>query len=294
MTFTVTIINDHGVWQSSDFRLLDPSNGTCADEFSIKQMDFVCKDGCFSITYAGVGRVFDIHLTDWMRKLTRGESRTVDETLVMIRESATQDLAPVLLKARPRPIEHAFCIGAFVAGTPWAVNIVNSRMDGIVLPHFETIGQRVPQGLGGFMAWPRYASDKDMALLQRLCGKKPRKSHEFFEILARVNRRVSSRNVSRGSVSEHCVTTFMPPAGHGMQTKYHYMPKNAPSITKPVQLFGIDLTEMLSSSPFDENFDVDAASKASVTPENQLSKRLGAGRPKGASMITTTVDVQVF
>src|SRR5271154_4540188 len=97
MTFTLTLINQHGVWQSSDLRLTDPRTGEVKDDYSTKHVGFRCTDGATLLTYAGVGSVNGVHISDWIRQFTRGESLTVDQTLIQIRERATEYLGDLLL-----------------------------------------------------------------------------------------------------------------------------------------------------------------------------------------------------
>ena len=120
MTLTVTLINRHGIWQSSDLRICDPRTKTLVDDYSIKHVGFRCPDGAALVTYAGVGRVKDVHLSDWIRQFVRGESYTVDQTLIQIRQRATEDLGELLLE---KQIPHMFSIGAFLNGMPWVAQI---------------------------------------------------------------------------------------------------------------------------------------------------------------------------
>jgi hypothetical protein len=92
MTFTLTLISQHGIWQSSDQRLTDPKTNRVEDDYSSKHVGFRCPDGAALLTYAGVGRAFGVHISDWIREFTRGESQSVDQTLIQIRQRATEDL----------------------------------------------------------------------------------------------------------------------------------------------------------------------------------------------------------
>jgi len=75
------------------------------------------------LTYTGLAMVGNDHISDWVRRQVRGYSRTVDETLIRIREAATADLAG---PAKASGVIHAFVVGAYVQRWPWAVAITNT------------------------------------------------------------------------------------------------------------------------------------------------------------------------
>src|SRR5215203_5332540 len=116
MTLNITIVNQWGIWQCSDLRLTTWPGGKVVDDYSIKHVAVTATDGVALITYTGLGRVGGDSVADWLRRTIRGESRTIDETLVLIREAATKKLGSPAAKAR---IHHAFSVGAFARGQPW-------------------------------------------------------------------------------------------------------------------------------------------------------------------------------
>jgi hypothetical protein len=125
---------------------------TVKDDFSIKHVAFRCPDGAALLTYAGAGRVtsagVDVHVSDWIRQFIRGESYTVDQTLIQIREHATRDLGALLLR---HGVKHMFSVGASLGGIPWVVQIRNFSLtrehgEGPVERAFQTVAQRVPDG----------------------------------------------------------------------------------------------------------------------------------------------------
>jgi hypothetical protein len=102
VTFTLTLINQHGVWQSSDLRLTDPCTGAVQDDYSCKSVGFRCPDGAALMTYSGVGRAYGVHISDWVREFTRREFTrgvlSVDQTIIQIRQRATEDLGELSQK----------------------------------------------------------------------------------------------------------------------------------------------------------------------------------------------------
>ncbi len=243
MTFTVTLVNQHGIWQSSDLRITDPKTGQLVDDFSIKQLSFRCPDGAALLTYSGAGSVGGVQVSDWIRQFLRGETRTVDQTLIQIREHATRDLGPLLLKLK---IKHMFNVGAFLGGVPWIVQIRNFQVsragEGPVEREFQTSARKVTDGAGFVVPWPCILSMADLAKLVKISDKRPRKPSEFSDLLGEVNLRTARSY--RQLVSERCVTTYQPPSGDGLQTYVHNAPKRANPIVPGDLLFGIDVTEI--------------------------------------------------
>ncbi len=255
----------------------------------MKQMAFRCRDGAFLLTYAGGGSVHNIDFSDWIRKFSRGESRTVDETLILIRERATTDLGKILHK---ETIRHMFSIGAFLMGVPWIVQIRNFKVSaehGVepVDAEFHTFAQKIPENGGAVVPWPAYVSKDDLMLLRKISGKRPRKPEEFSNLLAEVNLRTSNHVATQGSVSPHCVTTYLPPTGDGMKIRDHNMPEGAPISAKPFILFGIDLTETMKSM-LQGNMDQAVAGRSAVTPENPLDRKSTSETTKKAAQITSS------
>lgn len=290
MTLTLTVINRHGVWQSSDFRLSDPRTGTIVDDYSMKQMAFRCQDGAFLLTYAGAGRVHSIDFPDWIRQFSRGESRTVDETLTLICERATADLGEILHK---QSLRHMFSIGAFLMGVPWIVQIRNFRVSaahgvGPVDAEFHTAAKEVPEDVGAVVPWPfQYVSNDDLVQLRRVSDKRPRNPEEFSDLLAKVNLRTSRRAATHGSVSPHCVTTYLPPSGDGMKSNDHNMPEGAPVLAKPTILFGIDTTDIMKAM-LEGNWDQAVPGRSMMTSENHLERSSSPETTKKAAQITSS------
>src|SRR5712691_6613249 len=153
MTLNLTIVNTWGIWQCSDHRLVDPATGELVDNYSIKHVILRCPDGAALLAYAGAGRIGSLDLSDWIRETLRGESRTLDQSFILIRENATRDLAPLL---RARGIHHMFSIGVFLAGRPWVVQIRNFTaqagvLNGTTLDHFETVAKEITDVGQGFV-----------------------------------------------------------------------------------------------------------------------------------------------
>jgi hypothetical protein len=250
MTLNLMLINQHGIWQSSDFRLTDPATGTLVDDFSAKHVSFRCSDGTALLMYCGAGsvtlpRASPVHLSDWIRQFVRGQSRTLDETLILVRERATADLGSLLLKFN---VPHMFNIGAILGEVFWIVQIRNFEISsdltiGPILSEFQTHAAKVEGSLVSW--WPRIISEADQRLMSKVATKRPRKPKEFSDLLAGINLRTSQH---APSVSAHCMTTYLPRSFDGEQTNIHNNgSQNIPFLVPPSLLFGIDLTEVARS-----------------------------------------------
>ena len=104
-------------------------------------------------------------ISDWIRCAVGGETYTVDQTVQRIRDRATNDLGPLLVRLK---VCHMFSLGVFHNGrTPWVVQLRNfsvTREDGFGPPRreFLQIAREVPQDSGVVVPWPMYLSTSDM------------------------------------------------------------------------------------------------------------------------------------
>jgi hypothetical protein len=259
MTLNQTIVSRAGIWQCSDHRLVNPGTGEVVDDYSIKHAILRCTDGSALLAYAGVGRVGSVDISDWIRETMRGESRTVDQTLVLLRKNATRDLASRLL---PHGIVHMFSIGAFLGARPWAVQIRNFNITNgapEILDCFETVAREITADGQGFIFDPsgRAVTPSDRNKLLLAATKKPRDPEQFSKLMARINHRASQTAAGSLFISSGCVTTYIPPSGEPFSSKFYGedFPLGKPAAV-PTLLFGIDLTEiqrvMLGRMPGDQ------------------------------------------
>ena len=246
MTLNMTIVAPWGIWQSADRRLTNPSTGKVEDDASIKHVAVRCSDGTALITYTGIGRVHDVPTSDWIRHLIRGENRTVDQTLIMIREAATSTF-PAIAPG----FELTFNIGAFLGKRPWAAVITNRQLNGSVQTRFETSAIQVDQHNPGVMiTGTRLAvSAADSSLLTKAARNKPKRTRFYHELLAGVNLRASSHPTYGRLISPTCITVHMPAKGEPVNFRSHD-PTAAATNQRgggiPIVLFGIDMTEISS------------------------------------------------
>jgi hypothetical protein len=245
LTQTITLVADHGIWQSSDMRT-SIGNAT-KDDYSIKHVMVNCPDGVAVLCYAGAGSVLVggkyIDISDWIRQILRGRVRGLDETFIYLRERANEDLGKLLFKER---IHHMFTVGSFLNGIPWVVQIRNfstwSPTSGAsaIEPQFQTCVQKIPPGNRVITYFPPLLPTEHKRLL-RLSPKRPRHWKEVANLLAAINLQVAKR---KRSVSSHCVVTYVPNRKdlNGIRSELHG-PHGLRHFAPAFIFRGIDLTE---------------------------------------------------
>src|SRR6266536_320977 len=100
----MTIVAPWGVWQCSDQRaawvVRNQRTGELTvirtDDSSVKHIQFQCRDGAALLAYSGLSTVGTDDFSDWLRRLLRGQSRTVAETLIRIRAPAARQAGGLL------------------------------------------------------------------------------------------------------------------------------------------------------------------------------------------------------
>jgi hypothetical protein len=250
VTQTLTLINEHGAWQSADFRLT-ADDLSVINDFSAKQIRFWCDDGTALVCYAGLGSVFprgtrgpEIQISDWMRTLLRGERLTLRALLERIRDAATRDLGPLL---HQKNWQHLFSVALFYGASPGLAEIRNFSVTSpekspTLLDHFVVAIQELRPPLNATASWPRLPREsEDVKLLCEVHARPSPDPKEAMRVLAEVNKRVSEAN---STVSPHCVVTYMPPGRKSGFTEVFWLPEGAPNLALPSVVDGIDLTDM--------------------------------------------------
>src|SRR5262249_44825509 len=161
------------------------------------------------VTYTGIGKLHGIHVSDWLRTVLRGESRTVDETLIRIREEATAWLG----QAGPQyGLHHTFAVGAFIQGKAWAACISNVLPEppyakAAPLDHFGTSALGVETDPFIMITGVRSAvATEDVERLRKVARVHAKRPDDLRGLLAAVNRRAARRS---GSISPGCITSYM-------------------------------------------------------------------------------------
>jgi hypothetical protein len=250
MTLIQTIVSPAGVWQVGDNLLWDVEEKRPREtDFSIKHLVVRCSDGGMLIGYTGVGILGTYDVSDWMRRALRGNSTTIDGTLLALRDAANADLAH---PARKAGIHHSFIAGILLGGRPWAATITNLSPDGMydVPPRltFETSALEVPHGQYLVAGSGRGAiANGDGRLCDRLAKRHPARPDDFLRVLADVNRRAAeSSHPAATMVTASSVGVYMPASLEPLKLEvFHRGATEAPvsPAEVPVLLFGVDLKE---------------------------------------------------
>ena len=215
----MTIVAPWGVWQCADHRLVWIERGKASEreDVSVKHLAIRCPDGVALISYSGLGALDrKLHVSDWTRELVRGQNRrTIDGTLIRIREAATMDLAR---PAKAHGVVHWFVAGVFLQRRPWWAVITNQPggSGSPILDHFETIAEPADNPPRRLVAGKgmEAISAEDWALLDRVKMHRPRRPEDYARVLAGIHRRAQqSRHPARHAISEGCVTAYLPPIG---------------------------------------------------------------------------------
>jgi len=96
VTLNLTIVNKFGAWQCSDHRLT--IKGASTSNASIKQVQLHCHNGTALIAYTGLGQIDDVTISDWIVETLRGESRSIDECLILLRLLTCAHMEPFRLR----------------------------------------------------------------------------------------------------------------------------------------------------------------------------------------------------
>src|SRR5256885_1921006 len=194
MTLNLTLINWHGAWQCSDHRV--SIQGRPVDDAATKHIVLRCRDGAALIAYSGVGRKGDVEPSEWMAGILRGDDRTLDESLILLRDASTRDLGPI---AAPAGIRHMFTVAAFFRGGPWLLQIRNFQ--DLASPprrNFESSCRKVSEGGGAVSSFGQLlpVSLESRKLLEGVAQMRPRRTEDFHGLLE--GKGAAHSNVRRG------------------------------------------------------------------------------------------------
>jgi len=279
VTLNITAFSKWGIWQVTDHRLTDPNTRKMIDDNSIKHVGLRCRDGFAILAYAGVGKVRDLEISDWIREILRGENRTLDGSLIYLREKSTEDLGP-LLEGNTR---HMFSIGAILAGKSWIVQIRNfycnrSGTFGPPKREFVTVAQPVEVLPQVFVFGAPTLSIQEINRIKNAIERKPDRPENISNLLAKINEMASKHPINGHLVSPSCLTTYMPPKGEPTSSKFHVREKRSKVVVVPHLLFGIDTTEMMrnlmnqKNSGVLNNTQLEQSGRKSIEPIDRLRK----------------------
>lgn len=238
MTLILGVIRQDYVWQSSDNRV--SIEGKKRDDDSIKHVSLRCPDGSGLLSYAGLAEIKGVTISDWIRKILHGETRTLEQSLILIAEEATKEISD--------KCELIMLVAAFSNKETWLYQISNvqgqnwTSIDKKFSITKTPITEPVCYALGSGRS---HISKEDMSLLEKTKRIHPRKTEEFLNLLIGINGRTAKRDSEQ--VSESCVAVVMPAKGEPFSGIVYDPNKQSKKIrTIPLVLFGIDTTDMMS------------------------------------------------
>lgn len=112
MTLIISAVNEKGVWQISDRRLVNLNPYKVVTDSATKMIRLDLTDGKAIIGYAGVGSVGDTEISEWLKRLFRGQKMSYREARNLLAASATRRISPRTRTA------HEFSIASIVNGRP--------------------------------------------------------------------------------------------------------------------------------------------------------------------------------
>lgn len=292
MSLNITIAAPWGIWQCSDHRLTDPRTRQLVDDTSVKHVALCCPDGTGLLAYAGIGRVNGVCISDWVREVLRGTTRSLDESLIYLREQAMESIGPIAAKDN---YWHMFTIGAFLQGQPWVAQIRNfeSRSPwsiGPVLAKFVTAVMQIKNEPQVFVWGVREAVlPKEFRKLREIIKNRPHRPDDYHGLLAKINTKAATHPEYGSLISSACITSYLPPAGFPISSKHHgERLEQAIPLTIPTIFRGIDTTDTesllkmkLLKTPKDDELGgentfqekLEEVARRSVMPDNRLRRK---------------------
>jgi hypothetical protein len=255
MTLILTIIAPFGIWQASDNLLTDPKT---REPQPVRSSKFICLEpfpGQKAIlSYAGIGTVkyrnkigiySEIQISDWLLEIFRGEQRDYYQTLIHLRDHATQSLGPMVKEK----FFHVFSLVTFIQSSPWLFEVHNLSDDNSrkgskkFLGEFSIASKRITKP-ELFSAGDRAAlTKKDIDTIFKRIAKPPKNPNDFCKLLANYIK-VASNNSKDKLISSSCTTLFLSPTGEPIQIKKHNDEASVPPMRIPYIFLGIDLNEL--------------------------------------------------
>jgi hypothetical protein len=233
MTLLITVVSRQGLWQASDHRLT--RDGDAVDDASMKHVRIQAEDGKALIAYAGIGRVRDTHISDWVRKVLRGASRPIEDHLAVLKAAADRELIPW---CRRHNGAHVFSVAAFKNNRPVWYVITNARRRGpgdsfhVLRGDLENDGRLIHAEGTGIAALSKIASSPDLihGIIRRRKTKASLGS-EISGVLATLIRQASQAVESNNTVSPKSVVSYLKsPADVFTYKLYGWKPSTEPKM----------------------------------------------------------------
>jgi hypothetical protein len=253
MTLALAIISRHGVWMSSDHRLVNLHTGRPEVDGSTKQFGFRINDTDVGvISYSGIGRLQgEEHVSQLLVELLRGEDRSLDATLRAVEGFANERIAKA---ARRRSLAHTFIFGGFERGRALAGVITNVGIERRAHPadlltvedrFLRVVNEVTDDGAVLVTGQRRRVGAADLGSLNRASRNRPRNPDQYRELLAEITRRVGQRHPNVVSETSD-VVQIIPP---GLSLDYRTFNRGEAAVSDGPRMLlnGIDAGAMLKN-----------------------------------------------
>jgi hypothetical protein len=263
MTLCITLINEAGIWQSSDHFVRFPKHPASDRNDCPKHVEIICSDGQLVISLAGIGQLSCVASTVLATKVVGwltdpNTARTVDQTVERLRLEANRGRLQSLSRDGVR---HVFvCAAHMQSGDVAAWELSNhgpsklikgihvSDLARVVEEEFQAYAIPVSPPLSVRVAGHQLAKaewDKALYGAQRL-----RRGDRIRELLADVNRETALNSL--GVVSQHCTVTGIE-AGK-LLASLHRRSHEPIVCARPVVVHGRNRTVKYFAAPSDRFF----------------------------------------
>ncbi|MDR3500909.1 MAG: hypothetical protein P4L72_16975 [Parvibaculum sp.] len=243
MTLIISVVSRWGIWQLSDHRLT--AGGNVVSDVSMKTVRLEAEDGRALIAYSGIGKVENLEISDWVRRVLRGQRRTIDQHVHLLWEKANKSLAPICRRER---ISHWFSIAAYV-GTEPRIYIVRYvvgfgfkiEMTPIPLPKHCLIDLAESSGRVSITR----KDINDIHAIIRTRRFKPTVGKDVAAMLGRLCRKANSVELS--GVSPNSIVSYLAKPSEAFVTYYQNWPEGMEKPMTSDVAGGFDVKELIQA-----------------------------------------------
>jgi hypothetical protein len=181
------------------------------------------------IAYAGIGKVNEMQISDWVRGVLRGKKRNLVDHLSVLREAATRKLLPESKEIRT---PHTFSIAVYKNGQAMLYVITNRIIQddrhkiadefnwwSVVLPDTRNRFIINVEGQGALAVSKTEGQDLITKTIRRRVAKQSL-GKNVGAVLAYLNAKASRDERSKGLVSQSCMVTYLASPKHCLDHWY--------------------------------------------------------------------------
>lgn len=213
MTLVISAINRNGAWQCSDRRLTTTTGDRVITDVATKSFRLGVENGTVLVSYSGIGGIGERQVSEWMKRLFRGQRLDYRAARNLLAAAATRRLTP-------RNVDHEFSICGFVDGHPLFEVLASDRTGQ------NWVGKAAPAGaFGSYLPRARFRrvvffsgsgrshlTRPELRLAVRTLKRRRLRPTEMEQVLVHLNRLVSERTAT---VGHDCICSYMDAEGGG-------------------------------------------------------------------------------